>query len=124
MALIAYQDPQHASYHGPKTVNCYGCGVACSKSAWGKWCHPCNVKRLDGISAALDGMSERLRFSEAVAKATEDRERLVEHLIIQRDAILRAAGGRVTATKEQHRQSSYWSHQSHKDGSETYAVDL
>lgn len=122
--MIAYQDPQHVSYHGPKTVKCYGCGEKCSKSAWGNWCHPCNVKRLDGISAALDGLAEKMRFSEAVEKAVAQNENLYGLLINQRNAILRAAGGKVTASKAQHRPSNHWSHQSHKDGSETYQIDL
>lgn len=123
-AVIAYQDANHKSYHGPKTVKCYGCGKSCSKSAWGNWCHPCNVKRLDRISATLDDMAARARFSEAVRKATEDRDHLIENLLNERNAILRAAGGKVTATKDQHRPSNHWSHQSHKDGSETYQIDL
>lgn len=53
--MLAYQNPEHPSYHGAKSVKCYGCGAKCSKSAWGNWCHPCNVKRLDGISASLNG---------------------------------------------------------------------
>lgn len=122
--MIAYQDPQHPSYHGRKTVKCYGCGEKCAKSAWGNWCHPCNVKRLDQISAALDGMEQRIKFDEAVRKAVALNEDMFTRLINERNAILRAAGGKVTATKEQHRPSQHWSHQSHKDGSETYQIDM
>ena len=121
--MIAYQNPEHPSYHGRKAVKCYGCGVKCSKSAWGNWCHPCNVKRLDQIGSALNGMSERIKFDEAVRKAVARDSDMFERLLNERNAILRAAGGTVTATKEQHRPSSYWSHQSHKDGSETYRID-
>lgn len=121
--MIAYQDPQHPSYHGKKTGKCFGCGVKCSRSAWGWWCHPCNVKRLDGISASLDGMIERAKFSEAVQKAVGTHDALIEKLLNERNAILRAAGGKVTATKDQHRPASHWSHQSHGDGSETYQID-
>lgn len=124
MGMIAYQDPNHASYHGPKTVKCYGCGCKCAKSAWGNWCHPCNVKRLDQISGTLEGMIEKAKFDEAVRKAVAFKEKLFEDLLNERNAILRAAGGKVTATKEQHRPSQHWSHQSHKDGSETYRIDL
>lgn len=122
--MIAYQNPEHPSYHGRKTVKCYGCGVKCSKSAWGNWCHPCNVKRMDQISATLEGMAARAKFDEAVRKAVALNEDMFTQLMNERNAILRAAGGTVTATKDQHRPSSYWSHQSHKDGSETYRIDI
>lgn len=122
--MIAYQDPQHPSYLGPKKVKCHGCGEKCAKSAWGNWCHPCNVKRLDQIGATLDTMLEKAKFDAAVRAAVAFDERRFERLMNERNAILRAAGGTVTATKEQHRPSSYWSHQSHKDGSETYRIDL
>lgn len=122
--MLAYQNPDHPSYRGLKTVTCYGCGEKCSKSAWGNWCHPCNVERMDRITATLETMVERARFDEAVRKAVTDRDGLIEKLLNERNAILRAAGGKVTATKEQHRPSSHWSHQSHKDGSETYQIDL
>ena len=121
--MLAYQNPEHPSYHGRKVVKCYGCGVKCAKSAWGNWCHPCNVKRLDQISAALAGMEQRIKFDEAVRKAVALNEDMFTRLINERNAILRAAGGKVTATKEQHRPSSHWGHQSHKDGSETYQID-
>jgi hypothetical protein len=122
--MTAYQDAAHPSYHGPKSVKCYGCGQKCAKSAWGAWCHPCNVRRMDKISSTLNGMIDKARFSEAVQKAVENYEGLITRLITERDAILRAAGGKVTAAKEQHRPSTYWSHQSHKDGSQTYQVDV
>lgn len=122
--MIAYQDAEHPSYNGKKTVKCYGCGCKCSKSAWGNWCHPCNVKRLDRISANLESMVEKARFCEAVREATALNSRIYADLLNQRNAILRAAGGKITATKAQHRESSYWSHQSHEDGSQTYQIDL
>lgn len=122
--MLAYQNPDHPSYHGRKAVKCYGCGEKCSKSAWGNWCHPCNVKRLDRISATLDGMVERAKFDEAVRAGVALNNDMFERLVNERNAILRAAGGKVTATKAQHRPSSHWSHQSHPDGSETYQIDL
>lgn len=122
--MLAYQNPAHPSYHGRKTAKCYGCGQLCSRSAWGQWCHPCNVKRLDRISASLESMVERARFDEAVQKAVRINDNVIERLINERNAILRAAGGKVTATKEQHRPSRHWSHQSHRDGSETYQIDM
>lgn len=121
--MLAYQNPEHPSYLGRKVAKCFGCGKKCAKSAWGQWCHPCNVKRLDQISAALENMEARAKFAEAVREVAGNQDRLIERLINERNAILRAAGGKVTATKEQHRGSSYWSHQSHPDGSETYQID-
>lgn len=39
-------------------------------------------------------------------------------------AALRAAGGKITATRQQHeREPKRWSHTSHPDGSETYIID-
>lgn len=69
-------------------------------------------------------MLTRAQFDEAVREAVALRDSLIEGLMNERNAILRAAGGKVTATKDQHRPSSHWSHQSHKDGSETYQIDL
>lgn len=121
--MLAYQNPEHPSYHGPKTIKCYGCAVKCSKSAWGPWCFKCNVERMDRIGAALDGLEQRMKFSAAVEEAVKLNDRVVENLMLERNAILRAAGGKVTATKAQHRHSSHWSHQSHEDGSQTYQID-
>lgn len=81
MGMIAYQDPNHASYHGPKTVKCYGCGCKCAKSAWGNWCHPCNVKRLDQISGTLEGMIEKAKFDEAVPVREKDVASARHHFI-------------------------------------------
>ncbi|MEQ1716616.1 MAG: hypothetical protein ABL907_11630 [Hyphomicrobium sp.] len=69
-------------------------------------------------------MAEKAKFCAAVREAVGLNDRVIENLLNERNAILRAAGGIVTATKEQHRPSSHWSHQSHKDGSETYQIDL
>ena len=122
--MLAYQNQEHPSYLGRKIVKCYGCGTKCSKSAWGNWCYPCNVKRLDQISATLNNMVEHAKFCEAVRKGVALNEKMLTDLLNERNAILRAAGGKVTATKEQHRPSRHWSHQSHADGSETYQIDL
>lgn len=123
MAVIAYANPDHPSYHGPKSVKCYGCKLPCAQSAWGPWCYACNAKRLDQIGGALDGMLTRAKFCDAVREAVNLNNLVFEKLMNERNAILRAAGGKVTATKDQHRPSSHWSHQSHKDGSETYQID-
>lgn len=65
----------------------------------------------------------RAKFCDAVREAVNLNNLVFEKLMNERNAILRAAGGKVTATKDQHRPSSHWSHQSHKDGSETYQID-
>lgn len=120
--MIAYQDPSHPSYHGTKVAECYGCGEQCAKSSWGPWYHSCNVKRLDRIGSSLRNMVERAKFDEAVRAAVISNDDMIEHLLNQRNAILRAAGGKVTATKEQHRPAGYWGQQSHvtlSSGSET-----
>ena len=125
--MLPYQDPEHESYSVSRRRGkhrCLGCGTPCTYSAWGPWCHPCNVARMDKIGATLHDMAERARFDEAVQEAVAFNRQVVERLLNERNAILRAAGGTVTATREQHRPSSYWSHQSHEDGSETYRIDL
>lgn len=82
------------------------------------------MKRLDRISANLDAFEQRAKICQAVREAKALEDNVIERLLNERNAILRAAGGKVTAAKEQHREASHWSHQSHKDGSETYQIDL
>lgn len=126
--MLAYQDPNHegnsAKYHSGERCR----GKDCKEPAgtwWGEhWCFKHNVERMDKISATLETMAEKAKLSEMVDKAVENWRRTVNSLLRERNAILRAAGGKVTATKDQHRHSQHWSHQSHKDGSETYQIDL
>jgi len=125
--MLAYQDPNHESYHKsrrPGRHHCLGCKKPVPYSAWGPWCHPCNVKRLDQISSFLEDFTAKAKFDAAVREAVSFNSALIEDLLNERNAILRAAGGKVTATKEQRRPASHWSHQSHEDGSETYQIDL
>jgi len=61
MTAFAYQDPDDPSYHGKKTSTCLGCGGKCAKSAWGPWCHPCNVERMDRISASMGALEQRAK---------------------------------------------------------------
>ena len=128
MTLLPYQDPAHKGnsedYHSGKPCRTKGCKEPAG-TAWSPlWCVRHNIERIDRISANLDSMIEKAKFAELAGKVAEDWKRCVDGLLIERNAILRAAGGKVTATKEQHRHSSHWSHQSHKDGSETYQIDL
>jgi hypothetical protein len=126
--MIAYQDPDHegnsAQHHSGKPCHTRGCKEPAG-TAWSPlWCFKHNVERMDRISASLDDFAERAKFSALVDKACSDWRRTVGNLLNERNAILRAAGGKVTATKEQHRDSKHWSHQSHRDGSETYQIDV
>lgn len=56
-------------YDGPKRYKCLGCRCACARSAWGKWCFECNVKRM-----------ERLNKSMASAARSIGDERTARHL--------------------------------------------
>lgn len=126
--MLPYQDPAHegnsAKYHTGKPCSTKGCKSPAG-TWWGPhWCFQHNVARMDGISASLDDILEKVKFAELADKATEGWRRTCEKLIQERNAILRAAGGKVTATRDQHeRESKYWSHQSHRDGSQTYQID-
>lgn len=126
--MLAYQDPAHegnsAQHHSGKPCRTKGCTEKAGTWWSPLWCFKHNVERMDNISATLESMAEKAKFSELVNKAAEDWRRTVGNLLKERNAILRAAGGKVTATKEQHRDSKHWSHQSHRDGSETYQIDL
>ena len=126
--VLPYQDPAHdgnsAQYHSGKSCRTKGCKEPAGTWWSPLWCFRHNVERMDNISSTLESMADKARFSELVNKACEDWRRTVGNLLNERNAILRAAGGKVTATKEQHRDSKHWSHQSHRDGSETYQIDL
>jgi hypothetical protein len=126
--MLPYQDPNHkgnsAEYHSGKPCYTNGCTEAAGTKWSPLWCFKHNVERMDRISANLEDMVERAKFSALADKVAEDWYHTVGNLIKERNAILRAAGGKVTATKAQHRDSSHWSHQSHRDGSETYQIDL
>ena len=126
--MLPYQDPNHKGnspeYHTGKPCIRKGCKEPAG-TWWGPhWCFKHNVERMDGISTALDDAVERAKFSTMVDKATAGWHSTVGALLKERNAILRAAGGKVTATKDQHdREALHWSHQSHKDGSQTYQID-
>lgn len=125
---LACRDPDHPgnspAHHTGKTCIREGCDEPAG-TAWGPyWCMKHNVERMDQISSALDTMIEKAKFNELVDKAVGQWRQLCEQLLKERNAILRAAGGKVTVTKEQlERDVMHWSHQSHKDGSQTYQVD-
>lgn len=53
--MKTWRDADHPTYLKPKRSTCYGCGCKCAKSAWGPWCHPCNVERMTRINKAMAG---------------------------------------------------------------------
>ncbi len=54
-----YADPQHPGNKLRPRVRCYGCGKLGCGTAWGNWCLPCNVDRIDRISGFLESELER-----------------------------------------------------------------
>ena len=58
-----WRDADHPSYCGRLTHTCLGCRKRCAKSAWGPWCHQCNVKRMTSISNGTAQLTQA-RFEE------------------------------------------------------------
>ena len=53
---MPWRDPNHESYRHsrkPGKHTCFGCGEPCTYSAWGRWCHPCNVKRMRNVNKGM-----------------------------------------------------------------------
>jgi hypothetical protein len=53
---MPWRDPNHESYHRSRKRGkhtCLGCGKPCTYSAWGPWCHPCNVTRMRRINKRM-----------------------------------------------------------------------
>lgn len=49
-----FADPAHPGNAIRPKVRCVGCGsVGATTTAWGPWCLPCNVARIDKISETL-----------------------------------------------------------------------
>ena len=51
-----WADPHHESYSRSRRRgkhHCLGCSVDCTYTAWGPWCHPCNVKRMTDINKGM-----------------------------------------------------------------------
>lgn len=58
-----WADPNHESYRVSRKRGkhtCLGCGQTCTYSAWGPWCHPCNVKRMTRINKAMAGAARNI----------------------------------------------------------------
>lgn len=69
-----WADPNHESYHRSRKRgkhNCLGCGGPCTYSAWGPWCHPCNVTRMTGINKSMAQLARSIG-DEATAKELEE----------------------------------------------------
>lgn len=56
--MAPWRDPK--KYDGPKRHTCLGCGCACTKSPWGKWCFACNVQRMERINKAMAGAARSI----------------------------------------------------------------
>jgi len=48
-----WRDADHPSYCGRLTYTCLGCRKRCAKSAWGAWCHACNVERMTRVNKSM-----------------------------------------------------------------------
>ena len=51
-----WADPNHESYHRSRKRGkhvCLGCRETCTYSAWGPWCHPCNVDRMTRLDKSF-----------------------------------------------------------------------
>lgn len=58
-----WADPNHESYsvsRKPGKHCCLGCRKPCTYTAWGPWCHPCNVERMTDIDKAMAGIARDL----------------------------------------------------------------
>jgi hypothetical protein len=65
---MPWRDEKHPSYHGPRNYPCLGCGKPCAKSAWGKWCHPCNVERMTRINKSMAELARSIGDEDAARK--------------------------------------------------------
>lgn len=68
-----WADPSHESYHHSRKRGkhrCLGCGKACTYSAWGPWCYPCNFSRMKGINKSMAELARSIG-DEAAAKRLE-----------------------------------------------------
>lgn len=126
--MLPYQDPANdgnsAKHRTGKACVVNGCKEPAG-TWWGEhWCFKHNVERLDRIGANLDQMADKVKFSSLVDEAVQHWRAACTKIRQERNAILRAAGGKVTATRSQHlREAKRWGHSSHRDGSETYEID-
>jgi len=70
-----WHDPNHESYHisrKPGQHGCLGCGTECTYSAWGPWCHPCNVTRMTRINKGMAELARSIGAEEAALDLDSD----------------------------------------------------
>lgn len=127
--LLAFEDPNHegnlSKYHSGKPCHTKGCKEPAGTRWSPYWCFKHNVERMNRISAQLEDFAEKAKWSDLVNKATADLRdsysRMFSELHSEKIAVIRAAGGEVTVTKDQLERkitSEGCSH--HKDGSKTF----
>lgn len=70
-----WADPNHESYHKSRKAGahtCLGCGCVCTYTAWGPWCHPCNVARMTRINKAMAGAARNIGDEKAARELEKD----------------------------------------------------
>ncbi len=65
MGKTPWADPDHHSYHGTPTHRCLGCRKKVPRSAWGPWCHPCNVERMTRINKSMAQLARSIGDEES-----------------------------------------------------------
>lgn len=69
-----WADPNHESYRvsrRPGKHRCLSCRCSCTYSAWGPWCHSCNVKRMTDIDKSMAQLARSIG-NEAAEKELEE----------------------------------------------------
>ena len=59
MTTRPWADANHESYRVSRKRGkhtCLNCGKPCTYSAWGPWCHPCNVERMTRLDASFQNL--------------------------------------------------------------------
>lgn len=59
MGIRPYADPRHVGNRIRPNIKCIGCGKRGCITAWGPWCFPCNVKRMDRINGAFERLTNQ-----------------------------------------------------------------
>lgn len=73
MSGKTWRDADHPTYLGLALHECYGCGCRCTKTAWGPWCHPCNVERMTRINGTMIAAARSLG-DERTARSLEGKD--------------------------------------------------
>lgn len=70
-----WADPNHESYRvsrKPGKHRCLGCGCSCTYTAWGPWCHPCNVKRMTKINKGMAQLARSIGDEKAALELEDN----------------------------------------------------